>query len=74
MAVFGEAHLGMAGAAQISQIFHVAHRHDALAIRAVVGLHDHKGFFVDSVFFVFALYFSKERINIRTQAVQASAF
>ena len=71
--VFDDAHLVAGFAVQRIQVFHVAHRHDAHAVGAVVGLDHHKGLLVDAVLFVFALDLGQQCVHIAGQAVHARA-
>ena len=50
---------------QGGQVFDIAHRHDAHAAAAVIGLDDDKRLFFDAVLFVFFLYLGKQGIDPR---------
>ena len=54
------------------EVAHVAHRHDAHAVRALVGLDDDKRLFVNAVFLVLAADLDQQRIDVVAQAFAAA--
>ena len=71
LTALGGAHLVAGLAVERIQVLDVAHRHDAHAIGAVVGLDHHKGLLVDAVFLVFAPDLSQQGIDLRLQPIYA---
>ena len=71
LAVLDDAHLVARLAVQLDQVLGVAHRHDAHAVRARIGLHDCERLFRDAVLGVFARHALEQRRDIRREALLA---
>ena len=54
------------------QVLHVAHRQQAGAARALVGLDDDEGLLADAVFLVLAAHLGQQRIDVGAQAFAAA--
>ena len=71
LAILDDAHLVTRLAVEGLQVLDIAHRHDAHAVGAVVGLDHHKRFFVNAVFLVLATDLGEQGIHIAAQALQS---
>ena len=70
-AVVDKAQLFAGRGQQLGQLLGIAHGHDALAIRTVVGFDHDEGLVLDAVLFVFAANFGQQRIDLRRQSLHA---
>ena len=73
-AIFDHTHFVFRLAIERIQLFHIAHRHDAHTISAVVCFYNDKGLFLDSVFLVFTFDLGEQGINVGSEAIHAQAF